>query len=784
MPKHKAMAPLESFQAFGDLLVYLRKRARLTQEELGRAVGYSRTQITLLEKNRRSPSVTTVRALFVPALELDESPEWAQRLIDLATEKRKPRTNLPTAVNVLIGREHEAAEVCGILRIPDRRLVTLTGPPGIGKTRLSLQVAGDLLADFTDGVFFVPLAALEDPNLVAPAILQTLGFAQTEQRPPLEHLIESLNARQMLLVLDNFEHIIAAAPLVSELLAACPRLKMIVTSRESLHVSGEWQYPVPPLSTPDENQAKNLTLLDFEQFSALRLFAERARAVRFGFSLTLENVSAVAAICRQLDGLPLAIELIASRVRMLPPEALLPRLTNDFTLHVEGLRNVPDRQLTLHNAIAWSYALLSPEEQTLLRRLAVFSGGWTLSAAEMVCAGDGIETHKVESLLLRLMDKSLVITDVSAEEPRFGILETIRQYAHAKLVESGESERVKTGHLGFYLQFSETADQNLFSATQAIWLSRLDMEYSNLRAALAWAETSRQAEMEMLLTVALGYFWYIRLYMKDGSMWLERALKAHATHGGGPNRLQAKTLLWLSEMERLQSNFPAAWTYANESRRLAQTLGDQAGLAEVLRVMSGIALAEKRYSEARLLLEESLVLQQAVGTPHLVAWILNGLGEVARAQADFVSAESYYGQALELFRSAGDEFRSSTLLLNLGFVALQQGNHVQAQERLQESLNIARKLNDLGNIEGCLIGFAGLIAGKGNLACAVRILSAIDAAIKVYGGQLDSPDRAVYERILVEVHAQLDDTVFDGTWSEGQQLTIEQAIEVALSEMN
>lgn len=779
MPQTKPVARPESFHTFGDLLVYLRKRARMTQEELGRAVGYSRTQITLLEKNQRLPSITTVRALFVNALHLEESPEFAQRLIDLATERRKPRTNLPASVNALIGRERASAEVRDLLQRPDTRLVTLIGPPGIGKTRLSLQVASELLPDFADGVFFVPVALVTDPNLVAPVIMQTLGMAQTEQRSPLEQLKENIGSRQELIVLDNFEQIVKAAAVVSELLAGCPRLKIIITSREALRITWEWLYPVPALSSPDEEQVQNIAALEFDQFSALRLFTERAKAFRYDFVLTVENIPAVAAICRQLDGLPLAIELIASRIRFMSPQALLPHLTNNFTLHVDGMRNVPDRQRTMHNAINWSYALLSQGEQTLLRRLAVFSGGWTLRAAEEVCTVNGIEADGVESLLLSLMDKSLLIADTSAEELRFSMLETIRQFAHEKLTEAGEDERLKTAHLDYYLQFAETAKQNLYGAAQAIWLRRLDIEYPNLRAALLWAETSHKVETGMRIAIALGYFWYIRLYMNDGCMYLERALAVYTAHEGNQPLIRAKVLLWLSEMERLRNNIPAAWGYADETRNMLKGLNDRAGLAEVLRVMSGIALAERHYPEARQLLEESLGLLKTMNNPHSQAWVLNGLGEVARAQNDFGLAESLYGKALDLFRIAGDEFRISTVLQNLGFVALQQGKYGLAQDWLRESLRISRKLEDPGNTEGCLIGLAGLIGIKGDFACAVRVLSAVDTAVMVYGGQLDSPDQMVFVRTMEELKMRLDSAAFAAARAEGRQLTIEQAVELA-----
>jgi non-specific serine/threonine protein kinase len=412
----------------------------------------------------------------------------------------------------------------------------------------------------------------------------------------------------------------------------------------------------------------------------------------------------------------------------------------------------------------------------------VFVGGWTLSAAEAVCTGDGITAHEIIGLLQRLVDKSLVITDPHAHERHFGLLETIRQYAHDRLVEAGESDRVQNGQASYYLQFAEEASQNLFGAAQAAWLRRLDREYSNLRTALAWFETSRQTKQGLRLAVALSYYWYIRLYMTDGRRWLERFLVAHKGRGENPTPVQAKAVLWLSELDRLQGDYVAAQAHAEESHGLFADLSDQVGLAESFRALSGIALAERRYPAARLLLEKSLALQGDSGDAHLRAWTLNGLGEAARAQNDGALAEGFYLKALELYRSTGDEFRISSLLLNLGFLALQQGHPAEARTWLHESLTICRKVNDMGNIEGCLIGLAGVLGATGDSDRAVKILGAVDAAMTANGMPLDSPDQIVYDNILVQLHAQLNDATFTATWSAGQQLTIEQAIDLALSE--
>lgn len=823
MARRTAIAPPESFTTFGDLLVHLRKRARLTQEELGRAVGYSRPQITLLEKNQRLPSSNTVAALFVPALDLDDVPELAQRLIDLAASARQTRTNLPASVTALIGREQDTARVLDYLTAPEKRLVTLIGPPGIGKTRLSLQAATKAQTEFADGVYFVPLASIENSDLVAPAIVQTLGLLQTDQRLALERLKDGINGRQILIALDNFEQVVEAALVVSELLTACPNLKIIVTSRESLRVPGEWLYPVPPLTLPDEAQLKMLTDQAFDRFSALKLFAERARAVRPDFVLTPENIRTVATICCQLDGLPLAIELIASRIRLMSPQALLTRLTSDFTLHADGVRGVPARQKTLHNAIAWSYTLLSKAERTLLRRLAVFAGGWTLQAAEIVCAGDGIEVHEVFGLLQRLVDKSLVITEPRADETRYAMLETIRQYAIELRLAAGENEMARVRHLAYFLRLAEQAEPELQRVQHSIWFNRLDEELDNLRVALEWPATGAgDVEAGLRLAGALWRFWHRRGRSSEGRAHLARILNRLPAGAAGQTAACARAFYAAGNLAYYQDDYASATALLQTGLEIFRKLEDMPGIANSMNSLGNVALSEGDYESACSRYEESLAIRRGFGDTWGIARLLSNLGLLAYMNNDLVSARSLQLESLALFRELDDQAGIAYTLNVLGDIACRQGDLSTAQSLQEDSADLYRALGDQWSLaytldsladvalareefptayalyreslqlfrEGgvkwgiaySLESIAVLAIATGQADTGARLLSAAEALRQVIHLPLPPLDRTDYERSIAALHTQLDETDFATAWAAGRAMTLEQVIELALDE--
>jgi predicted ATPase/DNA-binding SARP family transcriptional activator len=626
---------------------------------------------------------------------------------------------LPHPMTELVGREDECLEVAARLRRV--RLLTLTGLGGIGKTRLAMEVAGQVAREYADGVWFVALEGLStaDGKQVAGRIASVLGVREEPGRTPLESLTNHLRTRQLLLVLDNCEHLLeATAQAAGHLLRECPGLRTLATSREPLGISGETAWTVPSLAVPDPAHlpAGPATLLRVLMgYEGVRLFVERAQAVQQSFSLSGDNALAVAQICSHLDGIPLALELTAARVRAMTVGQIAERLPDHLNL-ATGLtgraRTALSRQQTLRAMLDWSHDLLGDAERLLLARLSVFAGGWTLEAAEKVSTGNGIESETVLDLLTSLVDKSLVVFEEqdSVLDGRYRLLEIVRQYAAERLEASGQTDRVRAGHRNWLAALAAAAEPQLTGPEQGAWLRQLDAEHDNLRATLAWDGAEAQgAASDLWLAGALYRFWYVRGYVSEGRDHLARVLGREAAQGRTAER--AKALNEAGDLAHRQGDYASARTLLDESLSLRRELGDKQGIAWSLNLLGNVAYDQGDYASARVLHEESLGLCRELGDRLGIAWSLNSLGNIVHPQGEYTTAQALYEESLNLFREAGDHQGVARSLSCLGYVAFDQGQYATARSLHEESLNIARDLGDRGGIAWalCCLGYLDYI---------------------------------------------------------------------------
>ena len=727
--------------------------------------------------------------------------------------------NLPIQPTPLIGREREIRAVQQLIEREDVRLLTLSGPGGSGKTRLGLQVATELIDHFIDGIYCVNLAPISDPDLVVPTIALTLEVKERGMRPMLEVLQAFLQEQRLLLLLDNFEQVVAAASRLSDLLAACPHLKLLVTSRAMLHLSGEHEFVVPPLSLPD---LQDLPPPDhLAQFEAIRLFVERAQAVKSDFALTEENAAAIAAICHQLDGLPLAIELPAGRSKLFPPQALLSRLRNRLKLLVGGAQDLPTRQQTLRATIAWSYDLLEEPEQRLFGRLAVFVGGFTLVAAEAVYAASGGLEGDILDSVAGLVDKSLLRQEEQAKsEPRFLRLETIREYALERLEESGEAEAIRLQHASFFLAMAEEAEPKIRSGEQSTWFTRLEAEHDNLRAALRWTLEHRETEMGLRLVGALFAFWRSCNHTREGRSWLEQVLeqpgvqplttaRAKALFGAGTmaffhgdfaasrqmleesvsigrelgaagKRNLAHALTMLGQVILLQGHPATACELAGEGVRLFQEVGEAWGRALALLHLGKATVELGDLAAARSLLAESAQLFRKVGDRQRLALPVDMLGMVALRQGDYATARTQFEQALAVAREMGDAQFIADALAHLGAVALRLGNYHESAALYQQSLAVNREQGYKHGIAEDLAGLAEVASLTGQPERAARLCGGVETLREASHTGLSPQRRTADDRIVCDIRAQLDDAAFAQAWEEGRAMELSQAIAIAI----
>ncbi len=641
---------------------------------------------------------------------------------------RVARQLVPAPLTSLIGREHELAVACTLLRRPQVRLLTLTGTGGVGKTRLALEVVSELLDDFADGICFVSLAPISDPDLVLPTIAQSLGLWEVKERSPLEHLQEYLHEQHLLLLLDNFEPVVEAATLLVTLLEACPQLKIMVTSRVVLRVSGEHEFAVPPLVLPDLSHLPESEVL--EQYAAVALFLQRARAIKPDFHLTPSNARPIAEICTRLDGLPLALELAAARMNLLSPVALLARLSHRLQVLTGGVRDAPARQQTLRNTIQWSYDLLTVEEQRLFRWLAVFVGGCTLQAVDALRStlGDGARSMLDE--VASLIDKSLLQQYESEGEPCMQFLETIREYGLERLAENGEMEAVQQAHAMYYLRLAEEAEPMFGTPEHAAWLKRLELEHDNLRAALQWLleQGEREQNMELALRLwgALREFWMGRDQLREGHSFLRQALERSADV---MSPARAKAFIAAANMALDLGDFAQAEVLAREGLVECQALGDARGQALSLHMLQRVARTKGDYRMARSLAEEALALFQQIGDQVNAAWSHFRLARLARAQGEYDRACALFEENVAMHRQLGNKKGMSYALMHWAeALFISQGDLATVRTLLDEGVALSRELGLIDGIEVYLNFSAQIALGQGDIATA-RLLAEESAVL-------------------------------------------------------
>jgi predicted ATPase/class 3 adenylate cyclase/Tfp pilus assembly protein PilF len=621
--------------------------------------------------------------------------------------------NLPAQPTPLLGRDGDVANVRALLADDDARLVTLTGPGGTGKTRLAVQIGAEVVESFADGVWFVPLAAVAGPDLVVSAIAQPLGVREVPGQTLLETAEETLRGKHTLLILDNFEHVVAAAPTVSRLLAAAPNLKVLATSREPLRIGGEREVPVQPLALPDARQAPRLPAGELLEFPAVRLFVERAQAVKPDFALTDANAPDVAAICRRLDGLPLAIELAAARARVLPPAQLLARLDQRLKILTGGSRDLPARQQTLRAAIEWSHDLLTAEDRALFARLAVFAGGCTLEAAEVVCADAGDSALDVLDGLDSLTQKSLVRQeDGDGHEPRFTMLQTIHEFGLERLDASGEEEALRRAHARFFQELAETEEQAMTGPRQVAVLDNLDTEHDNLRAALGWLDERGEGETRLRLAAALWRFWWVRGHLSEGRRWLERALRDAE---GLPAAIHAKALRGAGILAESQGDYAQATRMHEAALAQARDLGDQVEVAHSLTDLGIMARFQGDYRRAREFQEQALAVWGELGDESGTTSSLHELGRLAMERGDYAEAGIYLKQCLAKVRAAADASALGPVFESLGELAFYQADFAAAAAAYEESLAAARAIDDARMIAHASAALGEAIQHQGDL---------------------------------------------------------------------
>lgn len=688
------------------------------------------------------------------------------------------RTNVPVPLNSFIGRAREIERIQELINA--RRLVTLTGAGGSGKTRLAIQVAGALLDQFEDGVWWVELAALNDPALVAQTIARELNVLEVSNQPFIDTLIHSIGVKKLLLVLDNCEHLIdASAQLAERLLRGCPNLKIFATSREALDIAGESVYQVPTLSLPATLELPLHQVLEHE---ATRLFVERASAVNAEFALTAQNARAVVQICQRLDGIPLAIELAAARTKLLTPEHIAERLDDRFNLLTHGSRGALPRQQTLRATIDWSYDLLPDDAKKLFRRLSVFAGGFTLDAAEAICSDGRSNSGALLEELARLVDRSLVIVERHDAHERYRMLETIREYAHGKLLESKENDIIRTRHMDYFVQLAEQAEQQLFGTEQSAWFERLETESGNLRAAIDWSLSSHRALAGLRLMSALWYFWFSHGPLSEAHARLLEGLERPEAEGR--TRIRAKALNALGHFNWAEINQSDLSPRLEEALSIGIELDDKPIIATSLRLLGLSAHLAGNLKIARAFLEQSLAVNRkmTVWEQHLESQTYIFLGDVLLTQGDTAQAKVYFEESIRRLGYIRDKNFMAYAVRRMGQLAEDEGDPETATEHCKTSLSLNLTVGDRRGVLACVAELGGVALGQRQFDKAAQLFGAVDILLLTYGLRLLWIDEQRFGQNLAALRPYLEQGFFIQDWAAGQKSSLEQAVEFALEE--